>query len=265
MTELTFKLKSVPRFPLDVENLNPAKVVKTGLDKLDKLEIYEGNRVRQCGDLFQISGTIAGMSEEQVVIFDNSCDKLRKIGQKMNTGTIIVNGDAGSHVGEYMSGGEIIVKGNVGAYSGLELKGGHLLIEGDAGEFLGGAYWGSWTGMTGGKIIVKGNTGNEVGSWMKGGKIEINGRAGDFIGVHMGSKKALIVAGSAGPRAGGQMTSGKIVVHDPAYVPIPSFKRVEEVKQVKISEEEVLEGSFIHFIGDYSERKKPAGNLFVKV
>ncbi|MFW9994443.1 MAG: formylmethanofuran dehydrogenase subunit C [Candidatus Odinarchaeota archaeon] len=265
MTELTFKLKSVPRFPIDVENLNPVTVVKTGQDKLDKLEVYEGNRVQQCSNFFEVTGEVATDPGEQTVVIDNSCDKLRRIGYELEKGQIIVNGNAGSHTGGLMKGGEITVKGNVGSYSGLELKGGILTVEGNAGEFLGAAYWGSWTGMTGGKIIVKGNTGNEVGTWMKGGTIEINGHTGDFLGVHAGSKNAYMIAGSAGPRAGGQMTSGNILIMDPVYTPLPSFKRIEEVNEVSIGEEKVIEGNFIHYTGDYSEKKKVTGALYVKV
>lgn len=265
MAQISFKLREIPRIPLEIENFNPASVVKVGESKLNDLEVYEGNRVKKTSDFFDISGTIAEKTESQTVIIENSCNMLRRIGYEMMGGRIVVEGDSGSQTGCYMKEGKITIKGNTGSYAGLEIKGGKITIEGNAGEFLGGAYWGSRTGMTGGEIIVNGDVGNETGSWIKGGNIQIKGTAGDFLGFHSASKKSYIITNAAGLRSGGQMTSGNIVILDPDCKPLPSFIKKENVTNVIVGEKEIIKGEFVRYTGDHAERKKAIGNLYIKL
>lgn len=265
MAQIRFKLREIPRIPLEIENFNPVNVIKVGESKLGDLEIYEGNRVKKSSDFFDISGSIAENTESQTVVIENSCNMLRRIGFEMKGGRIEVEGDAGSQTGCYMKEGEITIKGNAGLYTGLEIKGGKITIEGNAGEYLGGSYWGSRTGMTGGEIVVNGDTGNEAGSWIKGGNIQIKGTAGDFLGFHSASKKSYIITNAAGIRSGGQMTSGNIVILDPEYKPLPSFIKKENVMDIIVDEKEIIKGEFVRYTGDHAERKKAIGNLYIKV
>ena len=122
MAEIRFKLREIPRIPIEVEKLIPANIVSAGEDKLGSLDIYEGNRTRSCSDFFDISGRVADDQDSQVIVFENSCDKLRRIGYGIKGGKIIVEGDAGSQTGCYMTDGEIVVKGNAGSYTGIEIK-----------------------------------------------------------------------------------------------------------------------------------------------
>jgi len=265
VAQISFKLREIPRIPLEIENFNPSSVVAAGEEKLGELEVYEGNCIRPCSEFFDISGSIGENAESQIVIIEDSCNMLRRIGYGMEGGKIIVKGNAGSQTGCYMKKGEIIIKGNTGSYTGIEIKGGKITIEGNAGEFLGGSYWGSRTGMTGGEIVVNGDTGNEAGSWIKGGNITIKGKAGDFLGFHSASKKSYIITNGAGLRSGGQMTSGNIVILDPDYEPLPSFVKKENVTGIVVNEKEIITGDFIRYSGDHAERKKAIGNLYIKL
>ncbi|MCX8083077.1 MAG: hypothetical protein N3D17_06780, partial [bacterium] len=96
------------------------------------------------------------------------------IGNTMNSGRIVVYGNAGDIAGHSMRGGEIFVKGNVGYRTGIHMKEYKnmypvIVIGGSAGKFL-GEY------MAGGMIILLGMTdkkyiGDYIGTGMHGGVI----------------------------------------------------------------------------------------------
>lgn len=240
--------------PVDLDQIIPEKIIEAGKKKVIKLPIWLGKEQRPLGDLFDIDGEVSNESKDQIIVFRNANRLMKRIGLKMTSGTIIVDGIAGDHVGSQMSGGKIVVEHDAGQYAGMEMSGGELEIKGNASNYLGAAYWGNWEGMTGGYILVHGSVGHEAASWMKNGFIEIKGSAGNFLGCHMTSAKALIlVRGSAGRRSGGEMTRGTIVCCGTAEI-LPSFKHIGQAPSFS-SESYNLEiaGPFEQYHGDYAE------------
>jgi formylmethanofuran dehydrogenase subunit C len=107
-----------------------------------------------------------------------------------NTKNITVYGDAGWRVGEGMESGSIIVNGNSGEGAGTVMKGGVITVRGNAGTYVG-------TGLGGGRITVEGSAGNDVGYSMHGGTIIVNGSAEGYVGHNMDGG-LIVVNGNAG-------------------------------------------------------------------
>lgn len=252
------------KIPIELDNVTHETLIKIKSDP-GELKIWEGNREVSLESLFEIKGEIADTASNQKFIFENSSFRMRRIGQGLEMGEIIVQGNAGSHLGSEMSGGTIKVTGDADHWVGMEMTGGSIEITGNAGNHLGSAYWGNWEGMKGGKIFVGGNSGIETGSWMNGGLIEVKGQTGDFLGVHMGSKNALIIAGGTERRVGAQMNAGTIIILSNNLQMLPSFSKQEIVDVYEDPERAIkLLGPFTLYSGDYTESKKPKGKILVK-
>jgi len=231
---------------------------KKSLKEIADLEVWEGNRKRSLGELFDIKN-VGSPSEEFTIKIKGDVSKVRNIGFRMSMGQIIVDGDAGMHLGEEMSGGSITVSGNAGSWAGSQMKGGTIEIKGNAGNYIGAAYRGSTKGMNGGKVVIHGNAGHEVGCFMRKGLIKILGNVGIFAGIHM-NNGTIFVQGTSQGRAGAQMTNGKIVLAGHSEDVMPSFT-VDDIKaKVKVDGEKI-EGPFYRFTGDLADKGK--GKLFV--
>ena len=247
------------KVPVDAECISPDVFAEKSVNEIAVLQIWEGNRKRNLGDLFKIEQEASTSSEEATIRISGDVSKVRRIGAKMSMGRIIVEGDAGMHLGEEMKGGKITVTGNAASWAGFMMKNGTIEIRVDAGDYIGAAYRGSTEGMGGGEIIIRGNAGSEVGCFMRRGIIKVYGNVGKFAGIHM-RNGTIFVQGNSEGRAGAEMTDGKIIVC--GYIPsiLPTFT-IDSIKpKVKINKEEV-KGSFYRFIGDLADNGN--GKLFV--
>jgi len=246
------------KVPIEGRNITPDVFEGKSIEKIAKLEAWEGNRKCTLGDLFEIKNDETATEEFTIKIVGN-ISKVRNIGAKMSKGQIIVEGDVGMHLGEEMSGGTIIVSGNAGSWAGSQMKGGTIEIKGNAGDYIGAAYRGSTQGMKDGRVIIHGNAGHEVGCYMRGGLIKILGNVGIYAGIHMNGG-TIFVKGDSQGRAGAQMTNGKIIIAGHSEDVMPSFT-IEDVKaKVKVDGEKI-EGPFYRFTGDLADNGK--GKLFV--
>ncbi|MFD1332980.1 formylmethanofuran dehydrogenase subunit C, partial [Methylopila musalis] len=113
-----------------------------GVD-LSALTVGHGDRGVALTDLFELSGA-AG---DRLTIRGGS-PFLDRVGAKLSSGEIVVEGDVGDHLGQTASGGRIVVSGSAGAYAAAELSGGRVEIAGDVGGRLGAARDGSRRGMS---------------------------------------------------------------------------------------------------------------------
>lgn len=246
------------KFPIEAKNLSPDIFAKKSIEEIASLEVWEGNRKKVLGDLFNIKNDSSSASEVLTIKIEGDVSKLRNIGFGMTMGHIVIDGDAGMHLGEEMSGGNITVAGNAGSWAGSKMKGGTIEIKGNAGDYIGASYRGSTEGMNGGKIIIHGNAGYEVGCFMRDGLIKILGDVGLFAGIHM-SNGSIFVLGNSEGRAGAQMTNGKIVIRGQAPI-MPTFT-IDSIKPKTKVDNEKIEGPFYQFIGDIADNGK--GKLLV--
>ena len=244
-------------FPVMAECLTPSILQGKTVEEIAATAVWEGNREKKLSDLFKIEEDKAETPNIKII---GDAGEVKRIGNSMKDGEIIIEGNAGMHLGEKMSGGKITVQGNAGGWAGAEMKGGLIEIHGNAGDYLASPYRGSSVGMKGGKIIVHGDVGSDSGAYMKGGLIKIHGNTNQFLGIRM-SDGTIHVEKSAGTRVGANMTGGKIVVSGFLEEPLPTFT-IDGVKpKVKIEEGDTATGPFYVFLGDLAENGK--GKLFV--
>lgn len=255
---ITLIPKQVYTYPIEGKNISPDVFADKSAKEIAALEMYEGNRKRTIGDLFDIK-VDKKSSEELTIKIEGNVGTVRNIGFRMSMGQVIVDGDVGMHLGEEMSGGSIVVSGNAGSWAGSQMKDGSIEIKGNAGNYIGAAYRGSTKGMKGGKVIIHGNAGHEVGCFMNKGLIKIMGDVGIFAGIHM-VNGTIFVQGNSQGRAGAQMTNGKIVLAGHSEDVMPSFTVEQIKKKVKVDGEKI-EGPFYRFTGDLADNGK--GKLFV--
>jgi len=245
-------------FPVQAECISPDVFQGKDTAEIAKLPVYEGNRLKKLKDLFKIEED--GAVTPSITI-NGDVAEVRRIGQGMKTGEIVINGNAGMHLGEKMLGGKITANGDSGQWTGSAMKKGLIEIHGNANDYLASPYRGTSEGMKGGKIVVDGDVGSDSGAYMKGGLIKIKGSClGQFLGFHM-SDGTIHVEKDATTRVGANMTGGKIVISGKIEEMMPTFT-VDAVKpKVKIDETESAAGPFYVFLGDIAE--KGTGKLFV--
>jgi len=241
--------------PIQAPCITPDEFANKSVAEVTKLPVTEGNRHVTLGDLFKIE---QNASESSSITINGECSKVKRVGQGMTSGEIIINGNIGMHTGEKMAGGKIVVNGNTGGWTGSEMKKGIIEIHGDAGDYTASPYRGNDLGMKGGLITVEGNVGTDVGCYLQGGIIKVKGNAGRFLGFHM-SEGAIYVEKDCDVRAGALMTAGKIVIGGKLEI-LPSFT-IDSIKaKVKVDAETTVQGPFYVFLGDLSEKGK--GKIF---
>jgi len=243
--------------PVQAAYISPDVFKAKDIPEISNLPVTEGNRNLKLGNLFEIQ---EDNLETPYITINGDASKVKRIGQAMKTGEILVNGDCGMHTGEKMAGGKITVNGSIGGWSGNDMKGGLIEVHGDAGDYLASPYRGTATGMKGGVIVVDGKVGSDVGCYLHGGVLKIAGGAGRFLGYHM-SAGAILVDKECDTRAGACMTGGKIVITGNIQEVMPTFT-IDSVKpKVKIDDTQTVAGPFYVFLGDLAEHG--TGKIFV--
>jgi formylmethanofuran dehydrogenase subunit C len=245
-------------FPVNAECINPDIFQGKNISEIANLQLFEGNKPKELGDLFKIEDANAVSPS---ITINGDVSEVRKIGTGMKTGEILINGNVGMHLGEKMAGGKITVNGDAWQWAGSAMKKGLIEIHGNAGDYLASPYRGTTEGMKGGKIVVDGDVGNDSGAYLHGGLIKIKGNnIGQFLGFHM-SDGTIHVEKNARSRIGANMTGGKIIVSGVVEEVMPTFS-IDSVKpKVKIDDTESAAGPFYVFLGDLAEKGK--GKLFV--
>ncbi|MFX1375769.1 MAG: formylmethanofuran dehydrogenase subunit C [Promethearchaeota archaeon] len=259
MTEIKLKLKKVPEFPLEADVISPDHFAGKSVADIKKLIVYHGNEEKTLGEFFDITGKPGEIADLKITI-EGNLSNVKRIGEKMTAGEIVVNGDVGMHVGNQMTGGKILVNGNTDDWAGAMLNGGELEITGNAGHYVGAAYRGFWKGMQNGVIKVHGKVGNEALTWVNGSKPAKRfptlkcGSAGSFLGIH-GHGGTIIVEGNCDRCVGADQVRGTIVVKGSVSRILPSYKKLGEVKEIELMSGEKITGNFTEYSGDHSVEK----------
>lgn len=203
---LVLRLRTPSQIPLEVDSIRLETVRTQSPDDVLKTLIFRGNQKLPLGEFFDASGSA---SDDNTLVWEGDCAKVKLIGAHLSDGLIRVEGSAGMHLGAEMTGGEIVVTGDASDWVGAEMHGGRIRVHGNAGHLVGAVYRGGRRGMTGGEILIDGDAGNEIGHTMRRGLIAIGGRAGDAAGVGM-IAGSILVFGTPGIRYGAGMKRGTI-------------------------------------------------------
>lgn len=219
---LTLTLRHPSTVPLEVDAIRLEEVRAQSPDDVLRTLIQRGNKQVPLGEFFTAAGSA---SDDETLVWQGDCSKVKLIGAHLSRGRVRVEGDAGMHLGAEMTGGEILCTGNAADWLGAEMKGGRITVLGNAGHLIGAAYRGGRQGMTGGEILVHGQGGNEIGHTLRRGLIAVAGNVGDAVGVGL-IAGTIVVGGEAGIRHGAGMKRGTLVFLQPgpSLDVLPTFR-----------------------------------------
>jgi len=210
--------RAKPKIPIEAEEIIPQNFLRK-----NDMKVFEGNKERALEDLFFVTIEGPAVSPDQVeVILTGDTAVIKRVGEYMNAGRIVIEGDIGMHCGNFMSSGEILIRGNADAWLGREMRGGRIFCEGNAGHYCAAGYRGEKRGMRGGTIEVNGNAGDFTAEYLSGGEVIIHGNCGDLPGVEM--RGGTLVIGGDCSRPCGNMTGGRCMVFGEAHKVIPTFR-----------------------------------------
>jgi formylmethanofuran dehydrogenase subunit C len=222
MQTVTIKPKNDIKISVEAENISPDKFAGKSEKDIQSLEAYLGNQKTTLGELFSIKVEGTGAAADTKIVMEGNFSRVKRIGEGMTAGLIMIKGNVDMHLGAKMSGGKITLSGNADSWAGREMKGGELIIEGDARYYLGAGYRGETCGMRGGKITVMGNALDFLGEHMCGGEIIVKGNAGILAGISNNGGKIVIEGKTSRP--GSEMAKGTIIVNGTVAEMMPVFK-----------------------------------------
>ncbi|NYT00793.1 MAG: formylmethanofuran dehydrogenase subunit C [Methanocellales archaeon] len=214
--------KKAFRIPVEAENIKPDNFAGKGKSGIESITVCHGNKEVILGSLFDVEVKGVGNEKETKILIDGDASRIKRIGERMTSGEITINGNVDMHCGALMSGGKIIVNGDADAWAGREMRGGEIMVEGNAGHYLGAGYWGVEKGLRCGIIRVKGNAGDYVGEHMAGGEIVVQGSAGLLPGLNMSGGKIMIEGDAILPC--GEMKKGIMIIKGKILEMLPSFR-----------------------------------------
>ena len=203
-------MKNPPALALEAECLTPETVAELNEAQIAALPVLYGSSDAQLGDFCDVSVEESEAAETTLAL-EGDFSRVKRIGQAMSSGKLVVRGNVGFHCGTKMRGGSLTVYGNAGDWLGAVMEGGVIYIHGQAGHSVGAAYRGLTQGMRGGQIFIDGNVGQMVGAKMRGGLIAVGGDCGDTLAYHM-KAGTILVAGDTGARVATGMVRGTVVL-----------------------------------------------------
>src|SRR3972149_6025505 len=108
---IELELFSKCNLPVDLGGLHPFSLLSMPAGKIEKLTIPFGNQRSTIGDHFKVRRSNGGTDE---IILSGETKKILSAGSRMESGRLLIKGDAGPFTGSEMMGGELEVSGNAG-------------------------------------------------------------------------------------------------------------------------------------------------------
>jgi formylmethanofuran dehydrogenase subunit C len=159
---LTWRPRTGPQ-PIDGSCLRPDTLGAMNRAALVAQTLRIGRDVVPLSECFDITHEALAESHAQPTLIIRAAPPLDRLGELMQHGSLIIEGDAGDDLGASMHDGLIRVTGS-------------------AGHRVGGPAPTRDRGMTGGEILVHGSAGDRVGLLMRRGLIVIAGPVGQSPG-----------------------------------------------------------------------------------
>ena len=205
MSGLTLTLRNASAGRVDLSGLVPHKIA--GLEMRDIAQMVIGKTRDQfrLGDVFDITGTLS-----DTLTFVGTTALCDGLGAELESGTIIVEGNAGAYAGRAMKSGRLDMRGSVGDFLAAGLKGGLVTVKGSAGDFVGAVLTGEKNGMAGGTVVVEGDIGERAGDRMRRGTILTRGKTGASAGSRM-LGGTIWAEGGLGPTPGPLLRRGTLI------------------------------------------------------
>jgi len=207
MSTLTLTQRSgdLPLGRISLSGITPSALASKTSDEIAKIPVRVGAQSIALGDLFSVSGTPG-----DVVVISGGSDALDDVGERLDAGTLIIEGNVGGYAGRHMSGGTLDIKGNAGPYLASRMSAGLITVAGSAGDCVGGIKAGEKFGMVGGQVVVEGSIGVRAGDRMRRGTIVARGKFGAHAGSRMMGGTLWTEAGF-GPEPGPLLRRGTLI------------------------------------------------------
>jgi formylmethanofuran dehydrogenase subunit C len=214
-----------PYLPIEAEAISP-EILSKNID----VSVFVGNEKKKLKEVFDIrvDGEAAGPSATEIVMVGD-CHQVKRVGEYMTNGRIIIEKDIGMHCGDFMDGGVIEIGGNAGDWLGREMLDGTIICHGNAGNYCGSGYRGGRKGVRGGDILVEGNVGDYCAECLFGGLVHVKGNAGIHAGCNMKGGKLLIEGNCLMPC--GDMYAGEATVYGHVTDFLPTFRETGTITE----------------------------------
>jgi len=214
-----------PYLPIEAEAISP-EILSKNID----VSVFVGNEKKKLKEVFDIrvDGEAAGPSATEIVMVGD-CHQVKRVGEYMTNGRIIIEEDIGMHCGDFVDGGVIEIGGDAGDWLGREMLDGTIICHGNAGNYCGSGYRGGRKGVRGGDILVEGNVGDYCAECLFGGLVHVKGNAGIHAGCNMKGGKLLIEGNCLMPC--GDMYAGEATVYGHVTDFLPTFRETGTITE----------------------------------
>lgn len=211
---IVLEVKHAPALRCDLAGVLPSTLAGMQTAEIERIPLGHGNGTIALADCFRVSrsgdeGGPPSLPPSLRLVGD--CARFDRIGADLDSGTVVVDGDAGDFVGAAMRAGEILVQGRAGHLAACEMKGGTLRVTGDVGDYCGGALPGDLNGMAGGMVLIEGRAGDRLCDRMRRGTVIVQGDTGAFPASRMVAG-TLAIGGQPGPHLGYAMRRGTVML-----------------------------------------------------
>ncbi|MDZ4850302.1 MAG: formylmethanofuran dehydrogenase subunit C [Pirellulaceae bacterium] len=206
---LTLRIKSELSAICDGSKLLPQLFAAMQRHDIESLKLTYDSRPVRLGDLFEVIG-----DPSPNLVLEGDCSRIVQIGERMDRGTILVRGPAGTGLASNMQGGSVEVLGNCGDHLACNMRDGFVFVHGSAGDHVAGPAPGRQTGMRGGDCIVLGDVGDRAAERLRRGTLFVGGNAGDY-GAAQIIAGTVIVLGEIGSHWAQGMKRGSIILSRP--------------------------------------------------
>ena len=199
---ITLTLRNPPKLRLDLRGLLPSVLAPLADAEVERLTVGHGTQRLPLAEFFSVSRqTDSRPADQPMLRLAGDLSRADRIGWGLDSGLLLVDGDAGDHAGALMRGGALRINGSAGLLAGCQMAGGSLDVAGNVGDHAASGLPGSMDGMRGGQFIVRGNAGHRLGDRMRRGTLVVLGDAGDQAASRMVAG-TLVLAGRFGAHLG---------------------------------------------------------------
>ena len=169
---MKFRLKNKNNIRIDMSFLS--RIQSCSIDKIKRMRINHGNKVREVKDLFFVTG-----SDINYIEIINSTRYLDNVGSSCDSKHFKIIGDVGYGLAKNMSGGSITLYGNAGESACSGMSGGIVKIFGSTKNKFCCMPTGKNEGFIDGIVYVQKNVGDESIIRMRRGNIIVGGNLGN--------------------------------------------------------------------------------------
>src|SRR5574337_244249 len=107
MQTVTIKPRKEIRISVEAENISPDKFAGKTEKEIESLEAWMGNQKTTLGELFSVKAEGQAPAADTKLLLEGDFSRVKRIGEGMSAGLIMIKGNVDMHVGVKMSGGKI--------------------------------------------------------------------------------------------------------------------------------------------------------------